>query len=264
MTDSGVDTKIAAGVMQIWLNRPERRNAFDAGIIAELTQALATARDTPEVRLVLLRGEGAHFSAGADLGWMKSTAQMSAEANRQDAQALAELLYRLDDLPKPTLVCVQGAVYGGAVGLVAACDIALAIPHTRFCLSEVRLGLAPAVISPFVVRAIGQRQARRYCLSAEEFPAEDALALGMIHEIIEPDIFEERLAQVIHTLLQNGPEAMAACKAILHQVAHETDPQQLRNYTADQIARLRTGAEGQEGLAAFFEKRAPHWRTSKG
>lgn len=248
----------AQGLATLWLNRPDKHNAFDAQMIAELSQALEHVRGDPRIRLLVLRGRGRHFSAGADLAWMQASAALDLPANLADAQALAELMYRLHSLPMPTLALVHGAAYGGALGLVAACDLAIGAQDARFCLSEVRIGLIPAVISPFVVKAMGERQARRYMLTAEPFTGERAAELGLLHETAPYDGLDAVLARWAGHLLQNSPQALRACKQLLAAIAGAGD--ELRHYTEHAIAAIRVSEEAQEGLRAFLEKRSPHWQ----
>lgn len=247
------------GVATLTLNRPEVHNAFDDALIAELNTAIDHFARHPEVRLLVLRSEGKSFSAGADLGWMKRMASYSRADNEKDAGELERLMRGLYDFPKPTLVLVQGAAYGGAVGLVSCCDIALASDKASFSLSEAKLGLAPAVISPYVIAAIGARQASRFFLTAERFNAEQARAIDLVHEVCASDALESRAAEMLNTLLDNGPIALMACKALLHKISPADSPE-IRHYTTTLIASLRTSQEGQEGLSAFFEKRAPAWQ----
>jgi methylglutaconyl-CoA hydratase len=247
------------GVATLTLNRPDVHNAFDAALIAELNTAIDHYSKHPHVRLLVLRASGKSFSAGADLGWMKRMAGYSREDNLADALELERLMRGLYDFPKPTLVLVQGAAYGGAVGLVSCCDIALASTEASFSLSEAKLGLAPAVISPYVIAAIGARQAGRYFLTAERFSADTALALDLVHEVVEHDALEGTGENMITTLLANGPVALMACKAALRRIAPASSPE-LSAWTTELIASLRTSQEGQEGLSAFFEKRAPAWQ----
>jgi len=251
---------VEAGIARLTLDRPEKRNAFDGAMIARLNDHLARAAADPDLRLLILQASGRHFSAGADLGWMRETARMSEAENREDARHLSELMDRLDRLPCPTIARVQGAAFGGALGLICCCDMAIGSDEARFCLSEVRLGLSPAVISPYVVRAMGVRQARRYMLSAEVFSAADAVRLGVLHEQLPDDELDERILQLAQALGQAGPEASRATKALIRRVDEDFPERALREYAAELIARLRTGPEGQEGLAAFFDKRAPAWR----
>lgn len=247
------------GVATLILNRPEVHNAFDDAVIGELNIAIETYAKHPDVRLLVLRAEGKSFSAGADLGWMKRMASYSREDNLADALELERLMRGLYDFPKPTIAVVQGAAYGGAVGLVSCCDIAIASEQASFALSEAKLGLAPAVISPFVIAAIGARQANRYFLTAERFSATTARELGLVHEVVTPDALEAAQAKMVDTLLANGPVALMAAKALLRKVAAATSPD-IAAYTTELIASLRTSQEGQEGLGAFFEKRQPAWQ----
>ncbi len=256
---TSLDTR---GVATISLNRPEVHNAFDDVVIAELNSAIAGYATHPEVRLLVLRAEGKSFSAGADLGWMKRMASYSREDNLADARELERLMHGLYDFPKPTIAVVQGAAYGGAVGLVSCCDLALASESASFALSEAKLGLAPAVISPFVIAAIGARQASRYFLTAERFSAATARELGLVHEVVTAEALTEAVEKLLATLLANGPVALMACKALLRRVAAASSPE-LAAYTTELIASLRTSQEGQEGLGAFFDKRQPAWHHKK-
>lgn len=247
------------GVATLILNRPDVHNAFDDAVIAELNAAIDLYARHPDVRLLVLRAEGKSFSAGADLGWMKRMAAFSREDNLADAQELERLMRGLYDFPKPTIVVVQGAAFGGAVGLVSCCDLAIASNNASFSLSEARLGLAPAVISPFVIAAIGPRQASRYFLTAERFGADTAQAIGLVHEVVLPEALNDATEKMTSTLLANGPIALMAGKALLRKVAAATSPE-ISAYTTELIASLRTSQEGQEGLSAFFEKRPPAWQ----
>lgn len=247
------------GVATLTLNRPDVHNAFDDAVIADLIAALDTYARHPDARLLVLRAEGKSFSAGADLGWMKRMASYSREDNLADARELERLMRSLYDFPKPTIAVVQGAAYGGAVGLVSCCDIAIASENASFSLSEAKLGLAPAVISPFVVAAMGARQASRYFLTAERFSAATARETGLVHEVVTAEALPEAQETLLATLLANGPVALMACKALLRKVAAATSPE-IATYTTELIASLRTSQEGQEGLGAFFEKRPPAWQ----
>lgn len=251
-----VDSK---GVARLTLNRPDKRNAFDDDIIGQLTARLREADANDQVRVVVLAAKGKHFSAGADLNWMKRTAAMSEAENVTDARHLAELMLTLDRLSKPTLARVQGAAMGGALGLICCCDIALASDDARFCLSEARLGLAPAAISPYVVRAMGPRAARRYFLTTEIMSAAIALRLNVVHEVLAEDQLDDKVEELCEQLRRSGPEALAASKRLVQEVENSFPGSELQEYTARLIARLRTGDEGQEGLAAFLEKRSPRW-----
>jgi len=241
------------------LDRPEQHNAFDDVLIGELIDVLDQLAKNSSVRIVVLRADGKSFSAGADLNWMRRMADYDEAQNLADALQLAELMRRLNTLPKPTIARIQGAAFGGGVGLVACCDIALASARALFCLSEVRLGLIPAVISPYVVRAIGERAARRYMLSAERFDAQQARLLGLVHEVVDDEALDTRLEAMIVTLLECGPAAQAAAKDLILSVAGKTIDQGLIENTASRIARIRASSEGREGLNAFLEKRSPDW-----
>lgn len=248
------------GRATLTMNRPELHNAFDDAVISELTDALRQLDDDPDVRVVILAASGRSFSSGADLNWMRRMADYSREQNLADAEGLAELMRTLDTLSKPTIALVQGAAYGGGVGLVACCDIAIATGRASFCLSEVKLGLIPAVISPYVVAAIGSRAARRYFLSAETFDAGEAHRLGLVHQVVadeqELDTAAERM---VARLLANGPGAMAAAKDLIAAVAGRHVDDALIADTAGRIADQRSSREGREGLSAFLEKRKPSW-----
>lgn len=246
------------GIATVTLNRPQLHNAFDDALISKLTAELRRLDADPKVRVVLLAGAGKSFSAGADLNWMQRMAGYSHQQNLDDALGLAELLRTLDRLGKPTVALVQGAAFGGGVGLVAACDIALAAESARFCLSEVKLGLIPAVISPYVVRALGGRASRRYMLTAERFSAAEALRCGLVHEVLPSEELAGRGRQLAETLLGNAPGALAAVKQLLRDVEAPLDETLIRQ-TAERIAELRAAPEGREGVAAFLEKRRPAW-----
>lgn len=253
------------GVARLTLNRPEVHNAFDDSLIAELNQHLdhlheAATRD--EVRVVVLGSEGKHFSAGADLGWMKRMVDYSFDANLNDSRELSRMMYRLDTLPCPTICRVQGAAYGGAVGLAACCDVVVASEAARFCLSEVRIGLSPAVISPYVQRAIGERQMRRFALTAEVIDVTTAQILGLVHEVAGNEELDERVAVYVDTLLATSPQASRATKTLLAAVAREPDSDATRERCCRTISELRVSPEGQEGLLAFFDKRDPAWRIA--
>jgi methylglutaconyl-CoA hydratase len=246
-------------VARLRLNRPELHNAFDAMLIAALTGALeAVARDD-SVRVVVLEGEGPSFSAGADLNWMRGMASASEAGNRDDALALARLMRTLDELPKPTIASVHGAAFGGGVGLVACCDIAIGTPDAKFGLTESRLGLLPAVISPYVIGAIGARQARRWFATAEIFDAAEAQRIGLLHDVVNSTALDTAVQRQIDLLLKAGPYAAAQAKALVRRVAAQTDRDVLDADNAALIARLRVSAEGQEGLGAFLDKRKPGW-----
>lgn len=253
----------ARGFATLWLDRADKNNAFNAAMIQELILALDAVKDRPELRFLILRGRGRHFSAGADLAWMREAAELDYDANLRDAQALAELMYNLYHLKLPTLAVVQGAAFGGAVGLAACCDIAIGAEDAQFSLSEVRIGLAPAVISPFVVQAIGERAARRYALTAERFDGLRARELGLLAECYPASELDAALEQWIANLQLNSPQAMKATKDLLREVGSGALSPALRRYTESAIARLRVSAEGQEGLRAFLEKRTPAWQEKQ-
>jgi methylglutaconyl-CoA hydratase len=248
-----------AGVATLTLNRPEVHNAFDDHLIAGLTTRLRELDHTADVRVVVLAGNGKSFSAGADLNWMKRMAAFSEGENLRDAVGLADLMHTLSALTKPTVARVHGAAYGGGVGLVAACDIAVAGLSAAFSLSEVRLGLIPAVISPYVIAAIGERQARRYFLTAERFDAQEALRIGLVHIAVEDAKLDEAIGDIVAQLTKGGPRAQSAAKALIAAVANRPIDRKLVEDTAGRIARIRVTAEGKEGIAAFLEKRPPGW-----
>jgi methylglutaconyl-CoA hydratase len=246
-------------VARLRLDRPELHNAFDATLISALTDALADLGRDPGVRVVVLEGEGASFSAGADLNWMRGMAGASEAENRDDALALARLLRTLDELPKPTIASVHGAAFGGGVGLVAACDIAIGVPEAKFGLTESKLGLLPAVISPYVIAAIGARQARRWFATAEIFDAAEARRIGLLHDVVNATALDTAVQRQIDLLLKAGPVAAASAKSLVRRVAAGGDDDALDAANAELIARLRVSPEGQEGLGAFLDKRKPAW-----
>lgn len=247
------------GVARITLSRPDVHNAFDDTLIGELAAALKAIDADSQVRALVLTGSGASFSAGADLGWMRRMAQASAEENHADALRLATLLRTLDGLSKPTIARVNGAAFGGGVGLVAACDIAIASETAIFGLSETKLGLVPAVISPYVIAAIGVRQARRWFLSAEPFKADEARRIGLIHEICRPQALDAAVQHQCDLLIKNGPTAVTEAKALARRMAAGGEADVVDAANAGLIARLRVSPEGQEGLTAFLDKRKPGW-----
>lgn len=248
-----------AGITRVTLNRPHVHNAFDEQLIAQLTSTLADIAAARATRVLILDASGKSFSAGADLNWMKRTATYSELENKRDALALTEMLHTLNTFPHPTLAAVQGAALGGGVGLVACCDMAIAADRAFFALSEVKLGLIPSAISPFVIEAIGQRAARRYFLSAERFNATTAMALGLIHETVTMDQLHERVNALADSLLECGPKAQREAKALIMSVSGRTHDEALMDETASRIARVRASDEGREGIAAFLEKRQPAW-----
>ncbi len=250
----------ADGIAEVVLNRPDKRNAFDDVIIQQLISTLTEVNADNRVKVVILRSEGKHFSAGADLGWMRRMADNSHQENLDDARQLARLMEVLNTLHKPVIGLVQGAAYGGAVGLAACCDIVIATATASFCLSEVKLGLIPAVISPYVVRAIGERQARRYFISAEIFTAQQAQEYGLVHIVCgDVDAMEQSSNELLQQLAMNGPEAMKAAKDLVFAVSHKPINGDVIEDTARRIADIRVSAEGQEGLSAFLNKRKANW-----
>lgn len=251
----------AEGIAYITLNKPQIRNAFDSLLIKDLTDAFQQAEKDPAVALILLSSTGPHFSAGADLNWMKSMVEASYEGNLQDAQKLETLMSTINFCTKPVVTKVRGAVYGGGVGLIACSDIVLADETSSYALSEVKLGLSPATIAPFVIDAIGARAARRLFLTGEVFNAEDALKLGLISELLPPEQLDEAVLNVVSKLLNNGPIALTKTKALIEKVKNQPRDHALTEYTCELIAELRVSEEGQEGLSAFLEKRKPSWST---
>ena len=247
------------GVARVRLNNPDKHNAFDDEIIGELTEVFVAIADNSNVRVMVLGSEGKSFSAGADLEWMKRMASYSYDENLRDASALALMLKTLNEIPQPTIARVQGAAFGGAVGLVSCCDMAVAASAASFSLSEVKIGLVPATISPYVIAAIGQRAARRYFVTAERFDAHRALQLGLVNEVVDAEQLDQEIDRLINTLLANGPEAVTGAKQLVFDVAGKPIDQQLIDATCETIAAIRVSEQGQEGLQAFLERRKPQW-----
>ncbi len=253
-------TEIDHGVGIITLNRAERHNAFDDVLIQDLSTALVQMDTDSDVRVIVLSSTGKSFCAGADLNWMKRAAGYNAEETQRDALGLAGMLRMLNEMKKPTVARVQGPAYGGGVGLVAACDIAIAAFDAQFALTEAKLGIIPAVISPYVIAAIGERKARRYMLTAERFSAAEAYRIGLVHEIVPGEAeLDEAVGEIVDALLANGPRALGECKALIKAVANRPISQEVVIDTAQRIARVRASDEGREGMAAFLEKRKPNW-----
>jgi methylglutaconyl-CoA hydratase len=246
-------------VAMVALARPDVHNAFNATLIAELTRELSALDADDSVRAVILLGHGRNFCAGADLNWMKKMAAYGHAENVADAMALATMLATLAAMGKPTVARVHGAAFGGGVGLVAACDIAIAAHDATFSLSEAKLGLIPATISPYLIEAIGARQARRYFLTGERFTAAEAFRIGLVHDIVPADELDARINELLGALLLAGPKAQAAAKALIRAVAHQPIDARIAADTAERIAVARASAEGKEGVAAFLDKRAPAW-----
>jgi methylglutaconyl-CoA hydratase len=251
------------GVARVTLNRPELRNAFDDELIKRLTAAFNDVAADQSVRVVILAGNGPAFCAGADLNWMKRMAGYGYDENLADAKALAHMLATLDRLPKPTIARVHGPVFAGGTGLVAACDIAVGTPEAKFCLSEAKLGLSPATISPYVIRAMGEREARRYFLTAEVFEAAEAFRIGMLSALVPAADLDASIQELIKHLLAGGPEAHAKIKALIRAVAGRRPDDALVAETAKHIAEIRGSPEGKEGIASFLEKRKAAWCSPK-
>lgn len=246
-------------VASVWMNRPDVHNAFNETLIAELTQACEQLDQDAGVRVVVLGGRGKSFSAGADLTWMKRAGEASEEENFADAQRLAVMLRTLADLSKPTIARVHGAALGGGLGLAAACDMCVATPNAIFATSEVLFGIIPSAISPYVIRAIGERQAARYFLSAERLSAEKAERLGLVHEVCPAEQLDEQIMALVTALLRGGPKAQEAAKGLIRVAGVRAVPDDLIAETARRIAALRSQPEAREGLTAFLEKRSPVW-----
>jgi methylglutaconyl-CoA hydratase len=256
--------EIGGGVATLTMARPDVNNAFDDIMIREMTATLESLAASASAETIVIAGEGKNFCAGADIEWMKRVAAHDDRDNLADAEALAKLMSVLDQMPKPTIAKVQGAAYGGGVGLVACCDIAIASDDARFCLSEVKLGLIPAVIGPYVMGAIGSRAARRYFQTAEVFDAIRARELGLVHEVVSSSQLDRQIASIVASLRQGAPQAKAAAKAFVRQIAHRPADEKLIRETAAAIARIRAKPEAKEGLSAFLERRKPKWRNDDG
>jgi len=247
------------GVETVTLDRPDVRNAFNDEVIAELTAVFSELAKRSEVRCVVLAANGPAFCAGADLNWMKRMAGYTREENLADAAQLARMLEVLFHCPKPTIAKVQGDVYAGGTGLVAACDMAISADTAQYCLSEVKLGLIPATISPYVIRAMGARAAHRYFLTAERFSAAEALRIGFVHEVVTAQELDGKVAGIAHALVNAGPDAVKACKKLLHDVAGHEITAGLVRKTVEGIADIRASEEGREGVQSFLAKRKPNW-----
>jgi methylglutaconyl-CoA hydratase len=251
------------GVARVTLNRPEVRNAFDEVLIKKLREAFVDVANDSGIRVVVLAGNGPAFCAGADLNWMRRMAGYGQEENLADARSLAEMLAALDRLPQPTIARVHGPAFAGGTGLVAACDIALGTPEAKFCFSEAKLGLSPATISPYVMRAIGERAAQRYFLTAEVFGAEEALRIGMLSLLVPAADLDFRIDDLLKNLLAGGPHAHARIKELIRAVARRPVDDALIADTARRIAEIRVSPEGKEGIASFLEKRKAAWCSPK-
>jgi methylglutaconyl-CoA hydratase len=252
--------RLSPHVAEVWLNRPEVRNAFNDGVIGELTAAFTTLGADPELRAIVLAGHGKAFCAGADLSWMRAMASYSWDENHADATRLAEMLWTIYRCPVPVVGRIHGDCYAGGVGLAAVCDVLVASDAAHFCLSEARLGLLPATIGPYVVRALGEQASRRYFITAERFSAGQAQALGFVHELASAETLDAKVADVVAQLVANGPAAVKACKQLVQDIAARPIDATLRADTARRIADIRASSEGREGVQAFLAKRDPSWR----
>lgn len=255
-----LDIRRDGPVARVHLNRPEVRNAFNSGVIAELTETFRTLGADPTLRAIVLGGHGKAFCAGADLSWMRSMAGYGWDENHADAQGLAEMLWSIYHCPLPVVGRIHGDCYAGGVGLAAVCDVLVAAEGVHFCLSEARLGLLPATIGPYVVRALGEQASRRYFVTAERFSAAQAHALGFVHELAAPEALDARVDEIVAHLVANGPAAVKACKRLVQDIAGLPIDAKLRAETARRIADIRASDEGREGVQAFLHKREPSWR----
>ena len=247
------------GVQTLTLSRPDVRNAFNDEVIAELKNAFIAVAQNPQVRCVVLAAEGPAFCAGADLNWMRRMADYTHAENLADAGELAAMLKAIYTCPQPTIARVQGDVYAGGLGLVAACDMVVSVDTAHFCLSEVKLGLIPATISPYVIRAMGARAAHRYFLTAERFEAHEAHRVGLVHEVVPPDALDSQVDEWVQAVLKASPNALRACKKLLQDVAEREINDPLIRQTVEGIADIRASSEGKEGVQSFLQKRKPGW-----
>jgi methylglutaconyl-CoA hydratase len=255
-----LDIQIQGRVARVFLNRPEVRNAFNDSVITELAETFTRLGNDPGLRAIVLGGHGKAFCAGADLNWMKSMAGYGWEDNRADATRLAEMLWAVYVCPLPVVGRLQGDCYAGGMGLAACCDVLVASEGMHFCLSEAKLGLLPATISPYVIRAMGEQAARRYFVTAERFSAAQAHAMGFVHEVVTADALDAKVDEITALLVANGPAAVKACKRLVQDFAGRDITQDLRAETARRIADIRASDEGREGVQAFLNKREPAWR----
>ncbi len=254
-----LDVQRSGPVARVFLNRPEVRNAFNDGVIAELTQTFAALGADSTLRCIVLGGHGKAFCAGADLNWMRAMAGYSWEQNRADARSLADMLWTLYSCPLPIVGRVHGDCYAGGLGLAAVCDVLVAAEGVNFCLSEAKLGLLPATIGPYVVKAMGEQAARRWFVTAERFSAVQAHAMGFVHECVAPEALDAKVDEIVAALVANGPMAVRACKSLVQDVAGRAIDAELRDDTARRIADIRASDEGREGIQSFLGKRAPNW-----
>ncbi len=259
MNYTTLETEIRNGVAYVWLNRPDLRNAMNDVLIGELNDAIARAIADKAARAIVIGGRGTAFCAGGDLAWMKRAREMTPEEARKDSGNLARAMRMLYDSPKPTLARVHGPAFAGGMGLVTACDIAIASSQAKFCLSEVKLGLIPSMISPFVIRAMGEPNARRYFLTGEVFDAAEALRIGLVHDLAQPEALDAKVDAILGHLVQGGPVALGECKRLIRDISGRPIDDSVTEETSLRIARVRASDEAQEGIAAFFEKRKPNW-----
>jgi methylglutaconyl-CoA hydratase len=260
-TNHPLDVRVDGPVARVFLNRPEVRNAFNDDVIAALADTFARLGADPALRAIVLGGHGKAFCAGADLSWMRTMAGYDWDQNRRDAERLAEMLWAIDRCPLPVVGRIHGDCYAGGLGLAAVCDVRIAARGVQFCLSEARLGLLPATIGPYVVRALGESASRRYFTTAERFDADRAAALGFVHEVVDAAALDAAVDAILGAWVGNGPAAVKACKALVHDVAGRPIDAALRADTARRIADIRASDEGREGVSAFLNKREPAWRT---
>ena len=260
MTDfTKLKLTIDGPVARIWLDQPDTRNAFDDIVIAELTQAFVEAGAAPQVKAVVLGANGPAFCAGANLNWMRRMADYTRDENLADAGKLADMLRTIAECPKPTIARVQGDVYAGGMGLVAACDMAVSVDTAWYCLSEVKIGLIPATISPYVIRAMGARASQRYFLTAERFTAAEAHRIGLVHEVVTTDVIDAKVDELLKALTGASPAAVRACKTLLADVTGKEMDDALIAKTVEGIADIRASDDGREGVQAFLQKRKPSW-----
>jgi len=259
---STLDIRIDGPVARVYLNRPEVRNAFNDGVIAELAAAFTRLGADASLRAIVLGGHGKAFCAGADLSWMRAMADYTWAQNHADAARLAEMLWTVWTCPVPVVGRIQGDCYAGGVGLAAVCDVLVAAEGVHFCLSEARLGLLPATIGPYVVKALGEQASRRFFLTAERFTAGRAHELGFVHEVVAAEALDAKVAEIVAALVANGPSAVRACKRLVQDVAGREIDAELRDDTARRIADIRASAEGREGVQAFLNKRDPAWKPN--
>ena len=256
---NSLNISIQEGVQTITLSRPEVRNAFNDEVILELKNAFLAVAQNASVRCVVLAADGAAFCAGADLNWMRRMADYTRADNLADASVLAAMLRAIYECPQPTIARVQGDVYAGGMGLVAACDMAVSVDSAHYCLSEVKLGLIPATVSPYVIRAMGARAAHRYFLTAERFSAQEAHRIGLVHEVTTAETLDAKMNELTHALVSASPNATRVCKKLLQDVAEHEVNEALVRMTVEGIADIRASSDGKEGVQSFLQKRKPSW-----